>query len=126
MSSTKKRMKNSRRGKDEEKDEDTVPLMTHEESDEDEEKYVYKWDKTKKTPWKAILLAIFLFLVGTVLIIIGILIITRIVILDDKERGIPFLVLGSICFIPGAYYVYVIIQIAKKNPEYSFMDFPEM
>ncbi|KAG0183677.1 hypothetical protein DFQ28_001391, partial [Apophysomyces sp. BC1034] len=71
-------------------------------------------------------LAMLLFTAGSVLITVGVLIkldyITSDVWLD---RGIPFLVLGSIMFIPGAYHLYLAYYAYYKYPGYEFSMIPE-
>ncbi|OZJ02073.1 hypothetical protein BZG36_05059 [Bifiguratus adelaidae] len=57
---------------------------------------------------QSIALAVFLFIGGSVLIIVGALI--KIGCITQQEwldKGIPFLVLGSLMFVPGAYHVYI-------------------
>ncbi|KAI8066320.1 UPF0414 transmembrane protein C20orf30-like protein [Gongronella butleri] len=79
-----------------------------------------------KIPWKAIGLATLLFSVGSMLIVLGVMIklgyITSDVWLD---RGIPFLVLGSIMFIPGAYHLYLAYYAYHETPGYDFSMIPE-
>ena len=127
MSSTRKRRTRKRTTGRGDEDEEELPLIKFgEDANPEEVEYHYSWDKTKQVPWKAIILAIFLFVVGSVLLAIGILIVTDVIHFDDENRGIPFIVLGSICFIPGSFYVYITYQIYKGNPKYSYLDFPEM
>lgn len=127
MSATRKRRAQNKDRNHSSIDEDQIPLIQHQSTQHtSQDEFQYKWDKTKQTPWKAIWLAIFLFFVGTILIVIGTLIVADIVVLDNKDRGIAFLILGLICFIPGSYYVFLTIEIVRKNPKYSYMDFPEM
>ena len=109
-------------------EEDTAPLLNRQPArmGDKEEEYHYSWDKTKQIPLRAILLALFLFFIGTVLIVIGALIITKTIVLDHENRGVPFMILGLLCFIPGSYYTFVVYQVANGNPKYSYNDFPEM
>ncbi|KAL1928146.1 hypothetical protein VTP01DRAFT_3062 [Rhizomucor pusillus] len=77
-------------------------------------------------PWKAIGLALLLFTAGSVLITVGALIklgyITSEVWLS---RGIPFLVIGCIMFIPGAYHLYIAYYAYYKYPGYDFSMIPD-
>ncbi|KAH7820904.1 putative Eukaryotic protein of unknown function (DUF872) [Monocercomonoides exilis] len=124
MESIRNRSKNSQIYKSE-NEEDLRPLLSSENYDDDENTK-YAWDKTQKVPWKGILLAVFLFVIGTIMLTFGILIVTNVLKIDESDRGLPLVILGSICFIPGSYYVWITYQIWRGNPEYSFQEFPEM
>ncbi|KAI8147474.1 hypothetical protein BJV82DRAFT_595599 [Fennellomyces sp. T-0311] len=55
-------------------------------------------------PWKAICLAFLLFAMGSALIVVGVLIKLGHITSDVwLSRGIPFIVLGSVMFIPGKW-----------------------
>ncbi|KAI8394066.1 uncharacterized protein BYT42DRAFT_29242 [Radiomyces spectabilis] len=70
-------------------------------------------------PWKAIGLATLLFSVGSLLIVIGALIKTGFITSEVwLSRGLPFLILGSIMFIPGKCLPFVscllrILQVSR-------------
>ncbi|KAG0172846.1 hypothetical protein DFQ28_009810 [Apophysomyces sp. BC1034] len=77
-------------------------------------------------PWKAIGLASLLFTIGSVMIAIGTLI--KLGYIGEEgwnDRGIPFLVLGSIMFIPGAYHLYIAYYAYYKYPGYDFSMIPD-
>ncbi|CEI91193.1 hypothetical protein G6F70_000931 [Rhizopus microsporus] len=77
-------------------------------------------------PWNAIGLAILLFLAGGGLLAVGILIkIGQITSEEWLSRGIPFIVLGSIMFIPGAYHLYIAYYAYYKYPGYDFSLIPD-
>ncbi|XP_014210029.1 transmembrane protein 230 isoform X2 [Copidosoma floridanum] len=78
-----------------------------------------------KIPWKAITLATMLFIGGTVMLSIGILIVTGHIDTKYSDRMWPVIILGALMFIPGAYHVRVAIQAYRKVPGYSFDDIPE-
>jgi hypothetical protein len=86
--------------------------------------------KRKTVPVKAVVLAVILFLIGSLMLILGSLLLTGYLPTDYKyvvqmwiesiigpryslwvgmmlhrDRGIPLIVLGSITFLPGFYYV---------------------
>ncbi|KAF6027058.1 TMEM230 [Bugula neritina] len=62
----------------------------------------------EKVPCKSILLAIALFTVGTVLLVVGSLLVTGTIIpAEYADRTIPVLGLGVIAFLPGSYHTYL-------------------
>lgn len=79
----------------------------------------------KKIPWKAITLAGSLLIVGTVVLIIGILIVTDLINIKYSDRMWPMIMLGVLMFIPGAYHTRIAFYAYKKVPGYSFDDIPE-
>ena len=59
-----------------------------------------RYDSEKKVPWKAILLAVALLSLGSLMLTLGFLLTFG----WDKryeDRGTPLLIIGSICFLPG-------------------------
>lgn len=76
-------------------------------------------------PYKAIFLASVLLTVGSLLIIIGALLVAGV--FDDKysDRTWPLLVLGVLMFIPGAYHVRIAWYAYKGYEGYSYEDIPE-
>lgn len=76
-------------------------------------------------PWKAIILAALLFIVGTVLLIFGSLVISGHIDLQYSDRMWPMIILGLLMFIPGAYHVRIAYYAYKQVPGYSFDDIPE-
>lgn len=78
-----------------------------------------------KIPWKALCLAVFLCVGGTLLLTVGILIVFGH--LDDKyaDRMWPVIIIGMIMFLPGAYHVYIAYCAFRRYPGYSFDDIPE-
>ncbi|CAF4950944.1 unnamed protein product [Pieris macdunnoughi] len=79
----------------------------------------------QKIPWKAIALAAFLFIVGTVLLTVGLLIVTGHIDTKYSDRFWPIILLGCIMFLPGAYHVRIAYYAYKEYPGYSFADIPE-
>ncbi|RUS34414.1 UPF0414 transmembrane protein C20orf30 [Jimgerdemannia flammicorona] len=78
-------------------------------------------------PYKSIVLAIFLFVVGSTGIIIGALIETGYIQAADwLDRGMPFLILGLILFIPGSYHVYLAWYAWHNTPGYDFGMIPDL
>jgi hypothetical protein len=80
----------------------------------------------KKKPWKAIILTIFLFLLGSILLSVGILIKLGFIAVDYEDRGIPLIILGSICFLPGFYHLIILIQIWRGKEGFTYNLLPEM
>ncbi|KAJ8317475.1 hypothetical protein KUTeg_005379 [Tegillarca granosa] len=78
-----------------------------------------------KVPYKAILLATGLFTVGSVLIIVGALLLTGYISAEYSDRTWPVLILGTLMFVPGAYHVRIAYYAYKKYEGYSYDDIPE-
>ncbi|CAH1759459.1 5693_t:CDS:2 [Entrophospora sp. SA101] len=77
-------------------------------------------------PWKSIALAAGLFVVGSLGIIFGSLIMAGIV--SDEawdDRGKPILFLGSLLFIPGFYHVRLAYYAYKGYDGYDFNQIPD-
>lgn len=78
-----------------------------------------------KVPWKAITLATFLFVVGSILLLVGSLIVTGHIDTKYSDRLWPMIVLGGIMFLPGIYHIRIAYYAYKEYPGYSFADIPE-
>lgn len=78
----------------------------------------------KRIPWKAIGYALVLFAAGTLLLVMGSLLVTGY--FDEKyaDRTWPVIILGALMFIPGAYHSYVAYYAFKGYEGYSFDDIP--
>lgn len=79
----------------------------------------------QKVPWKAITLATLLLVVGSFLLIFGILVVSGHISLEYSDRMWPMIILGLLMFIPGAYHVRIAYYAYKEVPGYSFDDIPE-
>ena len=64
-------------------------------------------------PMKSLVLSVFLFVVGVMFLLIGLSVFWN----TSLYESIPFTVLGSICFIPGVYHVFIFFKIWKGNDE---------
>lgn len=78
-----------------------------------------------KFPKKAIALATLLFIVGSILLVIGSLLLTGYIDAKYGDRTWPVLILGSLMFIPGFYHVRIAYYAYKGYVGYSYDDIPE-
>lgn len=78
-----------------------------------------------KIPWKALLLASALFAVGSLLIVIGALILSGYIDSKYADRTWPVFILGAIMFVPGAYHVRIAYYAFKGYRGFSFDDIPD-
>lgn len=82
-------------------------------------------DKQQKIPYKSILLAVALFTIGSVLLIVGSLLVTGIIIpAEYADRTIPVLILGCIAFLPGSYHTYIAWASYRQYEGYSYRQIP--
>ncbi|XP_002736410.1 transmembrane protein 230-like [Saccoglossus kowalevskii] len=77
-----------------------------------------------KVPLKAIGLAVFLFVVGSALIIVGSLLLSGYIDSKYSDRTWPVLILGVLVFIPGFYHVRIAYYAYKGYRGYSYEDIP--
>ncbi|XP_065172656.1 transmembrane protein 230-like isoform X2 [Atheta coriaria] len=78
-----------------------------------------------KVPWKAIVFAGVLMIVGTTLLVVGSLVVSGHIDVKYSDRMWPIIILGVLMFIPGAYHVRIAYYAYKEVPGYSFDDIPE-
>ncbi|KAI4881593.1 hypothetical protein NFI96_022903 [Prochilodus magdalenae] len=79
-----------------------------------------------KVPYKAIALATVLFLIGTVLIVIGALLLSGYFgVQDHRDRTIPVLIIGILVFLPGFYHLRIAYYASKGYRGYSYDDIPD-
>ncbi|XP_063067474.1 transmembrane protein 230a isoform X2 [Engraulis encrasicolus] len=78
-----------------------------------------------KVPYKAIALATFLFLIGSLLIVIGGLLLSGYIQVSDPNRTIPVLIIGVLVFLPGFYHLRIAYYASKGYRGYSFDDIPD-
>ncbi|XP_061842191.1 transmembrane protein 230b [Nerophis lumbriciformis] len=77
-----------------------------------------------KVPYKAIALAAVLFLIGSLLIIIGSLLLAGYFGVTHSDRTIPVLIIGILVFLPGIYHLRIAYCASKGYPGYSYDDIP--
>ncbi|XP_032395878.1 transmembrane protein 230 isoform X1 [Etheostoma spectabile] len=78
-----------------------------------------------KVPYKAIALAIFLFLIGSLLIVFGALLLSGTIKVEHPDRTIPVIVIGLLVFLPGFYHLRIAYFAAKGYRGYSYDDIPD-
>ncbi|KAF9383757.1 hypothetical protein CPB97_006194 [Podila verticillata] len=78
-------------------------------------------------PWKSIILAVVLLILGVVGLTIGSLLKVGILTSPDwLDKGTPLLILGTLCFIPGAYHVGLAYYAYQDYEGYSFSHIPDL
>uniref|UniRef100_W5NGS4 Transmembrane protein 230 n=2 Tax=Lepisosteus oculatus TaxID=7918 RepID=W5NGS4_LEPOC len=78
-----------------------------------------------KVPYKAIALAAVLFLIGSLLIIIGALLLTGYIEVTNPDRTLPVLIIGILVFLPGFYHLRIAYYASKGYRGYSYEDIPD-
>ncbi|XP_024863657.1 transmembrane protein 230a isoform X1 [Kryptolebias marmoratus] len=78
-----------------------------------------------KVPYKAIAVAAFLFLIGSLLIILGSLFLAGIIKIEHPDRTIPVIIIGLLVFLPGFYHLRIAYYAAKGYRGYSYDDIPD-
>ncbi|KAJ8347107.1 hypothetical protein SKAU_G00285080 [Synaphobranchus kaupii] len=78
-----------------------------------------------KVPYKAIALAAFLFLIGSLLIIIGALLLAGYIHVSHPDRTVPVLIIGILVFLPGFYHLRIAYYASKGYRGYSYEDIPD-
>ncbi|KAL2091787.1 hypothetical protein ACEWY4_011585 [Coilia grayii] len=78
-----------------------------------------------KVPYKAIALATVLFLIGSLLIIIGGLLQAGYFHVQHQDRTIPVLIIGILVFLPGFYHLRIAYYASRGYRGYSYDDIPD-
>uniref|UniRef100_A0A0A9X246 Transmembrane protein 230 n=1 Tax=Lygus hesperus TaxID=30085 RepID=A0A0A9X246_LYGHE len=82
--------------------------------------------KPPRIPWKAIIFAFILFIVGSGLLIMALLISAGLMEnVKYEDRSLSLMILGFLMFLPGAYHVRIAYHALRGHPSYSFDDIPE-
>ncbi|XP_036383424.1 transmembrane protein 230b [Megalops cyprinoides] len=78
-----------------------------------------------KVPYKAIALATVLFLIGSLLIVIGALLLAGYIEVTHADRTVPVLIIGILVFLPGFYHLRIAYYASKGYRGYSYDDIPD-
>uniref|UniRef100_A0A0M3HRN5 Transmembrane protein 230 n=1 Tax=Ascaris lumbricoides TaxID=6252 RepID=A0A0M3HRN5_ASCLU len=78
-----------------------------------------------KIPWRAVMLAGVLFVMGFALIMSSLLMLTEVVKPSHPDRVWPIFALGLIMFVPGAYHVRIAYHAFRGDRGFSFDDIPD-
>lgn len=89
--------------------------------------YIDKQFKKKppKVPWKSIVMAVVLCIMGTVLLIFGALLVAGKFDSKHNEKMWPIIILGVILFLPGFYHVRIAVYAYSGFEGYSYDDIPD-
>ncbi|XP_041089262.1 transmembrane protein 230-like [Polyodon spathula] len=95
-------------------------------ADSDEGYIDLQFKKTPpKVPYKAIALATILFLIGSLLITIGALLLSGYINVTNNDRTWPVLIIGILVFLPGFYHLRIAYYASKGYRGYSYEDIPD-
>ncbi|XP_042200515.1 transmembrane protein 230a [Callorhinchus milii] len=78
-----------------------------------------------KVPYKAIALATILFLIGSLLITIGALLLSGYIDSSYSDTTWPVLIIGVLVFVPGFYHLRIAFYAFKGYRGYSYDDIPD-
>ncbi|XP_023659044.1 transmembrane protein 230-like isoform X2 [Paramormyrops kingsleyae] len=78
-----------------------------------------------KVPYKAIALATVLFLIGSLLIVIGALLLAGYIEVTHPDRTVPVLIIGILVFLPGFYHLRIAYYASRGYRGYSYEDIPD-
>jgi len=67
-------------------------------------------------PIRSLVLSIFLFTVGVIFLLIGLSVFWN----TSLAESIPFTALGSVCFVPGVYHVYVFFKVWRGDSGHTY------
>ncbi|KAJ3673027.1 hypothetical protein LUZ60_006401 [Juncus effusus] len=108
-------------------DDSTDGFNTGEEEEEEEEKdlrFIYTPKRYNRIPWKSIALALFLLLLGTLLLVLSYFLFTGHMDGDSSQaKGLLFL--GFLAFLPGFYETRVAYYSWRGAPGYNFAAIPD-
>ncbi|XP_038641258.1 transmembrane protein 230a [Scyliorhinus canicula] len=78
-----------------------------------------------KIPYKAIALAVILFLIGSLLITIAALLLTGYISSSYSDTTWPVLIIGILVFLPGFYHLRIAYYASRGYRGYSYDDIPD-
>jgi len=79
-----------------------------------------------RIPWRGIILAVVLLFVGTIFISVSALILSGVMRFENLDNIAPYgvMIIGILCFIPGAYHVRLAYCAYRGYDGYYFEDIP--
>jgi len=79
----------------------------------------------KQAPLKSLILATVLFVIGSVCLILGSLLVTGYIETAYWDRGYSLIALGAITFLPGFYVLRIYFYARKRVKGFSFAQIPD-
>eukprot|EP00053_Salpingoeca_punica_P015986 m.149098 g.149098 ORF g.149098 m.149098 type:complete len:112 (-) comp16848_c1_seq5:776-1111(-) len=79
-----------------------------------------------RVPTKSIMYAIALFVVGSLLLTIGLLTYLEKIDSNDPDKWLAMIIIGSLMFIPGSYHTYLAYYAWQQYPGFSYADIPDI
>jgi len=86
----------------------------------------FKEETQSKVPIHAIILAVILFLIGSIMITLGALMLTGRIQTQYSDRTWPLIFVGTLVFLPGFYHLRVAYWAWKGDKNFSFADIPDL
>ncbi|CAF4593438.1 unnamed protein product [Rotaria sp. Silwood1] len=83
-------------------------------------------EPTAKIPIYGIILATVLFLLGSLMITLGSLILTGYIQTQHTDRSWPLILIGLLVFLPGFYHIRIAYWAWKGDKNFSFADIPDL
>ncbi|CAF0753997.1 unnamed protein product [Adineta steineri] len=106
-------------------DEGKAPYFRFENKEEQYSELQFKEPATK-IPIHAIVLATALFLLGSIMITLGSLMLTGYIKTEYSDRTWPLILIGSLVFLPGFYHIRIAYWAWKGDKSFSFADIPDL
>jgi len=83
-------------------------------------------ESPSKVPINAIILAAVLFLLGSLMITLGALMLTGYIQTQYSDRTWPLILIGTLLFLPGFYHIRIAYWAWKGDRNFSFADIPDL
>ncbi|CAF3766626.1 unnamed protein product [Rotaria magnacalcarata] len=108
------------------KTEDDKPSPYHRLEEEKQYSDLQFQEPQVKVPIFAIILAVVLFLIGSVMITLGALMLTGRIQTQYSDRTWPLILIGTLVFLPGFYHLRIAYWAWKGDRDFSFADIPDL
>ncbi|CAF3273772.1 unnamed protein product [Rotaria socialis] len=108
------------------KTEDDKPSPYHRLEEEKQYSDLQFQEPQVKVPIFAIVLAVVLFLIGSVMITLGALMLTGRIETQYSDRTWPLILIGTLVFLPGFYHLRIAYWAWKGDRDFSFADIPDL